>query len=221
MKKISEWKLGLLIGITWSLLSIALVAVAYFSDLKLALLELDLRLPTTLVLLIAWMLNLQEHFSFIVRAAEHGFTFNSLNIVISVTVGFVDGFTDGVLMGWIFNSLQNLRKSLIGFSVLNFGISVGVVFGFSSLLLALVAYIYDYGPVSYGYNYRPLSIIFMIADRLINPGDFGILLRQSYLSFPKTYHGILGWFCWGFADGFIIGLLAAYLYKFYKKYIPF
>jgi hypothetical protein len=221
MKKISELKLGLLIGITWSLLSILLVAFAYFSDMKLALLELDFRLLTTLVLLIAWMLKLQEHFSFIVRAAEHGFTFTYLNIFISVTIGFVDGFADGVLIGWIYNSLQHLRKSINRFNVLNFSISTGIVFGLSSLLLALVTYFYNYGPVSYGYNYRPFSIIFMITERLINLGDLGILLRQSYLYFPKSYSGILEWLCWGFADGFIIGLIAASLYKCAKKHIWF
>ena len=213
----SVWKLGLFIGITWSLLSLLLVAIAYFSDMELALLELDFRLLTGLVLLIAWMLNLPEHFSFIVRTAEHGFAFKPLNIFFSVTVAFVDGFADGVLIAWIYNSLRNLRKSFTGFSILNFSVSTGIVFGLSSLLLALVTYIYGYGPASYGYNYRPLSIIFMISERLINPGDFGILLRQSYLYFPKSCYGILGWLGWGFADGFIIGLIAASLYKCIKR----
>jgi hypothetical protein len=44
-----------------------------------------------------------------------------------------------------------------------------------------------------------------------------VSLSHSILNFPKFDYGILAWSCWGFADGFIIGLIAAYLYKGFKK----
>jgi hypothetical protein len=217
MNKISALKLGLLMGVTWALLSIALVATAQLSHMKMALVELDFRLLSTLFLSVARLLDLQTHFSSLINVAEQGFPFTLQNILLSFSLGFVDGFADGVLIGWIYNLLQNPRKSIVGFNVLNFSIATGIVFGLSSFLLALVTYLYDYGPTTYGYNYRPLSIIFMITERLVNPGDLGILLRQSYLYFPKSYPGIVGWFGWGFADGFLIGLIAAYLYKGFKN----
>ena len=217
MKKISALRLGLLIGVIWSLLSIALVGIAYFSHMKMALLELDFRLLTALFLSLAWILDLQAHFSSLIKVAEHGFPFTSQNILLSLSLGFVDGFADGVLIGWIYNLLQNLRKSTIRVNVLNFSISTGIVFGLSSLLLALVTYLYDYGPLTYGYNYRPLSIMLMVVDWAVGLGDFTISFRDSYSNFPKSYCGVIGWFGWGSADGFLIGLIAAYLYKYFKK----
>jgi hypothetical protein len=219
MKKLSELKLGLLIGTIWALLSLFLVAFAYFSGMKLALLELDFRLVTTLVLSLARIFDLQTHFSSLIKAAEYGIPYTLQNIFISSSLGFIDGFADGVLIGWIYNLLQNLRKSIIRFNVLNFSISTGIVFGLSSLLLALVTYFYDYGPLTYGYNYRPLSMVLIVVDQAIGLGEFAISLRDSYLYFPKSCYGILGWFGWGLADGFVIGLIAASLYKCFKKEI--
>jgi hypothetical protein len=217
MKKISALKLGLLIGIIWSLLSLVLIAFAYFSDMDAALLELDFRPLTALMLSFAWFLDLQTHFSSLIKVAEHGFPFTFQNILLSFSLGFVDGFADGVLIGWVYNLLQKLTKSTVRFNVLNFGVSTGIVFGLSSFLLALVTYLYSYGPVSYGYNYRPLSIMLMVVDWAVGLGDFTISLRDSYSNFPKSYCGIIGWFGWGFTDGFVIGLIAAYLCKYFKK----
>jgi len=219
MKKISALRLGLLIGVIWSLLSIALVGIAYFSHMKMALLELDFRLLTALFLSLAWILDLQAHFSSLIKVAEHGFPFTSQNILLSLSLGFVDGFADGVLIGWIYNLLQNLRKSTIRVNVLNFSISTGIVFGLSSLLLALVTYLYDYGPELYGYNYRPLSLVLMLLERINVLEGAGTLFRHSYSNFPECPSGILEWLGWGMVDGFIIGSIVAFLYKLFKKKI--
>jgi len=204
MNKISALRLGLLIGVIWSLLSIALVGIAYFSHMKMALLELDFRLLTALFLSLAWILDLQAHFSSLIKVAEHGFPFTSQNILLSLSLGFVDGFADGVL---------------IRVNVLNFSISTGIVFGLSSLLLALVTYLYDYGPELYGYNYRPLSLVLMLLERINVLEGAGTLFRHSYSNFPECPSGILEWLGWGMVDGFIIGSIVAFLYKLFKKKI--
>ena len=219
MNKISALRLGLLIGVIWSLLSIALVGIAYFSHMKMALLELDFRLLTALFLSLAWILDLQAHFSSLIKVAEHGFPFTSQNILLSLSLGFVDGFSDGVLIGWIYNCLQHYRKSINSFNVLNFGISTGIVFGLSCLLLALVTYLYDYGPELYGYNYRPLSLVLMLLERINVLEGAGTLFRHSYSNFPECPSGILEWLGWGMVDGFIIGSIVAFLYKLFKKKI--
>jgi hypothetical protein len=219
MGKISVLKLGLLIGIFWSLLSIALVEIAYLYHMKMALLELDFRPVTTLFLSLAWVFDLQAHFSPLIRAAEHGFSFTLQNIFISSFLGFIDGFADGVLIAWIYNSLQHYRKSINSFNVLNFGSSTGIVFGLSCLLLALVTYLYDYGPERYGYNYRPLSLVLMLVERINLLDGAGTLFRHSYSNFPECPSGILEWLGWGMVDGFIIGSIVAFLLKLFKKKI--
>jgi len=216
-KRVNTLKLGILFAIIWCLLSLSLAVFAYFSGRDLALVELDFRIVSSLFLLLAWVLDLQAHFEALIRIAGIGFSFSVRNVVISGLLGFVDGFIDGLLIGCMYNIFRNLRKTVEGFSILCFGVATGSVFGLSSLLLALVTYLYNWGSIGYGYNFRPISIFLLINDTLFNLGISGTSLMNSYLYFPKSYLGFLGWGLWGFLDGYIGGSIFAIIIYLLKR----
>ena len=205
------YRFGFYAGILWTTVSLVLVAASVLIGYRFAWVELDYRILTGAVLLAAKALGQGDALSGLAFYAETGLPETPVHIILCAALSFVDGFTSGILIAIIYNALAGRMSGTIQGKSVTFGIAAGITLGIASGLLALTCAAYGVGIQSFDFTIRPVWMTFYVWSKLGIP-DFLIPFRDSYIYFPRSSAGALGWAVWGFIDGLIEGTVIAYLY---------
>ena len=94
----------------------------------------------------------------------------------------------------ILDKFRSSEKS--NFGIINFGVACGVVAASFVFVLGFVAWLFDLGDI-------------LVAD-----------IGSFYFGFKDTFVGILVGLLWSFVDGFILGVLLAFVYNKLQNYKP-
>lgn len=203
-------RFGIYAGAAWTLGSLILIIFSVVGGLDASWVELDLRPVTWGALLIADALGFEYPFTQVALYAQYGFSIEPVLVAVSLVLAFVDGFVSGFLIAILYNLISIIREEGKPHPALYFGISAGVVLGICSGLLALVGIRYGFEITSFDFTVRPIWALFTYVP---DPGAAAYtVLSDSYLYFPKSYLGVLAWTGWGFVDGFIWGVVVAFIY---------
>lgn len=204
-------RFGIYAGALWALVSLILIIASVLIGYRFAWVELDFRILSGTLLLVAKFLGIGGAVSGFAFYAETGLPETPLHIISCAAVSFADGFASGVIIALVYNALTGNRRISLIRKALSFGIAAGVVLGIASGLLALVCMAYGVGIVSFDFTVRPVWLAFHEWSRLGIP-DFLIPLRDSYMYFPGDFAGAFAWAAWGFIDGLVEGAVLAYIY---------
>ena len=197
-------------GIVWACGTLLLILISLAQGDYVSWVELDFRPLTGTLLIASEALGLGSHFERIITYIENGMPITPVNVVLSTVLGLADGFVSGFLIALIYNFIRGKRTSQ-GFSVLNFALATGIIFGLCSGLLAVLSVEYSLDLKTFDFSIRPLFLAFTAVP---DPGADGLLsaAKLSYMLFPHSYTEVPAWAVWGFLDGFIGGAVGAYIY---------
>lgn len=203
-------RFGTYAGAAWALGSLMLIIFSIAGGSDASWVELDFRPLTWGTLLIANVLGLEYPFRQIALYAQYGFPIEPVLVAASLLLAFADGFVSGFLIALLYNLISIIREAGKPHPALYFGVAAGVMLGICSGLLALVGIEYGFLITSFDFTVRPVWALFTLVP---DPGITAYtVLSDSYLYFPKSYIGALVWTGWGFTDGFIWGVVIAYIY---------
>lgn len=208
-------RFGIYAGAAWALGSLILIIFSVVIGADASWVELDLRPLTWGALLVADALGLEYPFRQVALYAQYGFPVEPVLVAVSLALAFADGFVSGFLIAILYNLISIIREGGKPLPALYFGVASGVVLGICSGLLALAGIAYDFQITTFDFTVRPVWMLFTYVP---DPGIAAYTaLGDSYLYFPETYLGVLEWAGWGFVDGFIWGVVIAYIYLAARK----
>jgi len=197
-------------GIVWACGTLLLILISLAQGDTASWVELDFRPLTGTLLIASEALGLGSNFERIIFYAEYGMTITPVNVILSATLGLADGFVSDFLIALIYNFICG-KRTAPGFSVLNFALATGIIFGLCSGLLAVLSVECALDLETFDFSVRPLFLAFTAGPGHDAEGLFGAA-KLSYMLFPHSYAGVPAWTFWGFLDGFIGGAIGAYIY---------
>jgi hypothetical protein len=204
-------RFGIYAGIIWTLVSLMLIAASVIIGYRFAWVELDYRILSGTVLLAAKALGMGDAVSGLAFYAETGLPVTPVHVISCAALSFADGFTSGLVIALVYNSLGVGKGGSGVMKSVCFGIAAGAALGIASGLLALTCRAYGVGITSFDFTVRPVWVTFHVWSKLGIP-DFLIPLWNSYMYFPKSFSGALAWALWGFIDGLVEGSVLAYVF---------
>lgn len=204
-------RFGIYAGALWALVSLVLIIASVLIGYRFAWVELDFRILSGAFLLAADALGFGGNLSGFAIYAYTGLPVTPLHVTACAALSFADGFTSGVIIALVYNTLAGNRRISLIRKALSFGIAAGVTLGIASGLLALTSMAYGLAIVSFDFTVRPVWVTFYLVSQA---GVNGVVspLKDSYLYFPNEFAGALAWAAWGFIDGLVGGAALAYLF---------
>lgn len=212
-------RFGLYAGIIWALASVLLIEISIIQGNQTAWVELDFRFLSGIVLTISHSLGLEESLPQLIQYSQYGMPVNAFNVITAIVTGFIDGFVSGFFIAIFYNFLSIISEPRNFPSAIKFGIATGIVLGICSSLLALVSILYNFEINSFGIAIRPMFLTFLGLSEITQIADGTTLaaISESYLTFPNSTKGVIGWGLWGFVDGFIGGVIIAFIFTRAKR----
>jgi hypothetical protein len=207
-------RFGLYTGILWAGASLLLIELSILNGAPTAWVELDFRFLTGIALIILHSFNLEDNLSQIMYYAQFGMPVNALNTIIALISGFIDGFVSGFFIAIFYNFLSIISEGRKFPTTIKFAIATAIVLGICSGLLAIVSMLYNFEITSFDFAIRPVFLAFSAFSHIPLNLDGSIIAAasESYLIFPDSYGGVIGWALWGFVDGFIGGAILSFLF---------
>jgi len=213
-------RFGLYTGILWAGASLLLIELSILNGALSAWVELDFRFLTGITLIILHSLDLGANLSELIHYAQFGMPVNTLNTIIALVTGFLDGFVSGFFIAIFYNFFSIISEGKNFPTTVKFGIATGIVLGICSGLLALISMLYNFEITSFDFAIRPVFLTFLGISNITQNLDGSLLseVMKSYSLFPHDYGGAIEWALWGFVDGFIIGAILSFLFLKIKNY---
>jgi len=214
-------RFGLYAGIIWALASVLLIEISVMEGAPTAWVELDFRFLSGIALVILHALDIGASLSGVIQYSQFGMPINAINTIIAIITGFIDGFVSGFFIAIFYNFLSIISEGKNFPTTIKFGIATGIVLAICSGLLALVSMQYNFEIDSFGFAIRPMYLTFQGISNitLITDGSFLSSAADSYLLFPNNKDGVIKWALWGFVDGFIGGVILAFIYTRIKDFL--
>lgn len=201
-------RFALFAGALWGLGTLLIISISIMSGDKTGLIELDFRPLTATFMIAAYGLETGTYVSWLADYAENGLPLTVVSIALAFVLALIDGFASGWLIAFIYNYLVEKKK----FSAASaFGTAAGIVLAICSGLLAQVVLTCSLDIGSFDHSVRPVSFLFLLLSKA-GLTEYVSAVRESYATFPKSGSGVLLWALWGFADGYIGGLIVYYIY---------
>ena len=214
-------RFGLYAGIIWALASVLLIEISVMEGAPTAWVELDFRFLSGIALAILHALDIGASLSGVIQYSQFGMPINAINTIIAIITGFIDGFASGFFIAIFYNFLSIISEGKNFPTTIKFGIATGIVLAICSGLLALVSMQYNFEIDSFGFAIRPMYLTFQGISNitLITDGSFLSSAADSYLLFPNNKDGVIKWALWGFVDGFIGGVILAFVFTRIKNFL--
>ena len=208
-------------GIIWALASVLLIEISVMEGAPTAWVELDFRFISGLALVILHSFDTGESLSELINYMQFGMPINAINVIIAIITGFIDGFVSGFFIAIFYNFLSIISEGRNFPTTIKFGIATGIVLAICSGLLALVSMQYNFEIESFGFAIRPMYLTFQEISNItqITDGSFLSSAADSYLLFPNNKDGVIKWALWGFVDGFIGGMILAFIFTRIKNFL--
>ncbi len=206
-------RFGVYAGIIWALVSVVLIEISIMNGSDIAWVELDFRFLSGIVLIVIHAANMGASVFKLIHYAQYGIPIDAFNTIFAIVSGFIDGFVSGFFIVIYYNLISIMFEKKDVPASLKFGIATGKIFGICSGLLGLVSMYYNFQITSFSFSVRPVFLAFMAI-----PESTLTTLRESYLLFPHTYWEVIEWTIWGFVDGFIAGIILAFIFLKIRSY---
>ncbi len=206
-------RFGVYAGIIWALVSVVLIEISIMNGSDIAWVELDFRFLSGIVLIVIHAANMGASVFQLIHYAQYGIPIDAFNTIFAIVSGFIDGFVSGFFIVIYYNLISIMFEKKDVPASLKFGIATGKIFGICSGLLGLVSMYYNFQITSFSFSVRPVFLAFMAI-----PESTLTTLRESYLLFPHTYWEVIEWTIWGFVDGFIAGIILAFIFLKIRSY---
>jgi len=212
-------RFGIYAGILWAGASLLLIEISILNGDPTAWVELDFRFLTGIALIILHAFDMGAYLSAVISYSQFGMPINALNTIIALITGFIDGFVSGFFIAVFYNLFSIIFEGKKFPTTIKFGIATGIVLGICSGLLAIISMLYNFEIPSFDFAVRPVFLAFLVISHIPQNLDGSIIATaiESYLMFPHGYGGVIEWTLWGFVDGFIGGVILAFIFLSLKK----